>query len=104
VTAGPYSIGSDHWPGLAKAMEECGELIQAAAKLMAVGGEDDLHWDGKGTMVTRLEDEIADVSAAITFLRHRNPILDSGRIMDRTADKVARFEKWHAEHSDGTNG
>ncbi len=44
MSAGPYSVGSDNWPGLAKAMEECGEFVQAAAKIIAMGGAE--HSDG----------------------------------------------------------
>jgi hypothetical protein len=104
MTAGDYSIGSDHWPGLAKAMEECGEFVHACAKLIAMGGEDAPHWDGQGTVLTRVEDEMADVLAACAFLRSRNPVLDAGRILDRTAAKVALFEKWHDEHADHSTG
>jgi NTP pyrophosphatase (non-canonical NTP hydrolase) len=104
MTAGPYSIGSDLWPGLAKAVEECGELIQAGAKLMAMGGEDALHWDGQGTTVTRLEDEIADVIASVSFLRLHNPVLDGARIAERVAAKTALFRQWHDEHADRSTG
>lgn len=99
MTEGPYSIGSDQWPGLAKAMEECGELIQAAAKIMASGGED-THWDGQGSPFTRLEDEIADVRAAIAFLLQVNPVLDQRQVEARTAFKLDRFRGWHEQYSE----
>jgi NTP pyrophosphatase (non-canonical NTP hydrolase) len=35
---GPYSIGQNHWPGLARLMEEMGELQQVLGKVMASGG------------------------------------------------------------------
>jgi NTP pyrophosphatase (non-canonical NTP hydrolase) len=99
MTAGPYSIGSDHWPGLAKVIEECGEVIQAAAKVIAANG-DGRHWDGSD-LRQRLEDELADAQAAIAFAVDMNG-LDSGRILNRAADKLAMFRRWHREHSDGT--
>jgi NTP pyrophosphatase (non-canonical NTP hydrolase) len=99
MTAGPYSIGSDHWPGLAKAAEECAEVIQAAGKIIAAGG-DGQHWDGSD-LRARLEDEIADTRAALRFLEVEN-LLDEGRIMNRAADKLALFRAWHAEHAGGT--
>lgn len=79
MPAGDYSIGSAHWPGLAKVSEECSE-------------------------VTRLEDELADTCAAITFLLEANPVLDPGRIAERGAAKLALFRRWHAEHADHSAG
>lgn len=38
-TEGPYSIGQGHWPGLARLIEELGELQQVLGKIMACGGE-----------------------------------------------------------------
>ena len=104
MTAGDYSIGSGNWPGLAKVSEECSEVVQAAMKLIAMGGKDELHWDGQGTVVTRLEDELADTRAAITFLLEVNLVLDRQRIEDRAAAKLALFRKWHAEHADHSAG
>ena len=34
-TAGPYSIGSDVWPGLSKLAEESGEVVQVIGKIVA---------------------------------------------------------------------
>jgi NTP pyrophosphatase (non-canonical NTP hydrolase) len=104
VTAGDYSIGSENWPGLGKVIEECGEVIQEAAKLIAVGGEDMPHWDGKGTTVGRLEDELGDARAAIAFLLEFNPLLDQQRIADRVMTKLALFRRWHAENADYSAG
>lgn len=36
----PYGIGSDRWPGLAKLMEEMGELQEVLGKIMACEGPD----------------------------------------------------------------
>jgi NTP pyrophosphatase (non-canonical NTP hydrolase) len=81
--------------GLVKLVEECGELQQVAAKKMT-RMESDVHWDGQGSLKTRLEDEIADVIAAATIVR-RNLRLDHRRILNRVADKEALFEKWMEE-------
>ena len=97
--AGPYSIGSGHWPGLAKVIEECGEVIQAAGKIIAANG-DGRHWDGSD-LRQRLEDEIADARAAIEFLAAMNG-LDWERIIRRETIKAGLFRQWHLEHSDGT--
>lgn len=99
MTAGPYSIGSDRWPGLAKVAEECGEVIQVAGKIIAANGES-AHWDGSD-LRRRLEDEIADLRAAADFLILRNG-LDEDRIRHRAGDKLVLFEGWHREHGDGS--
>ena len=97
MAAGDYSIGSGHWPGLAKTTEECGEIIQAAAKIMAADGRD-VHWDGTESLRTRLEDEIADARAAMSFLIWMIG-LNGSRILDRTEDKYRLFKRWQNGNS-----
>lgn len=77
--------------GLAKLTEECGELIQVAAKKMAYM-DTDLHPDGR-SMKDRLEEEIADVLAACTFVAKKLD-LNEDYIEKRARDKIARFEEW----------
>jgi hypothetical protein len=67
--AGPYSIGSKIWPGTSKVIEECGELLEVAGKLMGSGG-DTAHWTGD--LRSRLLDELADASSAIHFFAQAN--------------------------------
>lgn len=92
--AGDYSIGSAKWPGLAKLMEECGEVIQVGAKIIAANGED-IHWQNDLSLTGQLEDEIADVTAAIVFITENNP-LDTDRITARANRKLKIFREWHA--------
>ncbi len=99
VTAGPYSIGSDIWPGLAKVAEECAEVIQVIGKIIAAGGADS-HWDGSN-LRARLENEIADARAALLFLQAANS-LDAARIGARSDEKLDLFLRWHREHKDGS--
>lgn len=54
---GPYGIGSDVWPGLAKLQEESCEVGQILAKIIARGGDLDHRWtcslcDGSGKFVS----------------------------------------------------
>ncbi len=98
-TAGPYSIGSKHWPGLAKLIEECGEVAQVVGKIIAANGAA-AHWDGSD-LTTRLEDEIADTLAALKFAIGANN-LDEYRIAERAAAKLKLFRRWHCEHCDGS--
>lgn len=102
IPAGPYSIGSDVWPGVSKLIEECGELLQVLGKMIALGGVGlDAHWDGKGDLVQRLQEELGDVHGAISFLVGFNPPLSRAVILARAAAKVDLFVDWHiAQGSD----
>jgi NTP pyrophosphatase (non-canonical NTP hydrolase) len=77
--------------GLTKLMEECGELVQVSAKLVAYPGG--AHPDGNGPLRERLEDEMADVLAACEVVTDLHG-LDEVRIRMRVAAKVARFIQW----------
>jgi NTP pyrophosphatase (non-canonical NTP hydrolase) len=98
MSAGPYSIGSQKWPGLAKLMEECGEVTQVVGKIIAAGGQN-IHWDSDVALTARLENEIADVTAAIVFLTETNG-LDATRISERANRKLKLFRGWHTENQD----
>lgn len=101
MTAGDYSIGSAKWPGLAKLMEECGEVVQAGTKIIAANGED-IHWQNDLSLTGQLEDEIADVTAAIVFITENNP-LDTDRITARANRKLKIFRGWHTAETDHSN-
>lgn len=91
-----FAIGSGTWPGISKLVEELGEVAQVAGKLIAAGGRTE-HWDGTD-LRARLEDELADLSAAIAFVISRNG-LDAARIAERRETKLRRFETWHREQA-----
>lgn len=93
--AGAFSFGSATWPGLAKIAEEAGETQQVIGKFLATAGVAE-HWDGTN-LRERLEDELADLTAAIEFVRDHSD-LDTDRMAERTAKKRALFEGWHAEN------
>lgn len=78
--------------GLAKLVEECGELVQIAAKKMTCM-DTDVHFDGQGSVKERLENEIADVLAATRFVGFKLE-LDMQRIMARMDDKLELYFKW----------
>ena len=91
---GPYSIGSDLWPGLSRLTEESGEVIQVIGKMIGGHGENS-HYDG-----TDLRDcltlEIADLLAAISFVVDKND-LNWAWINERRDMKRDTYERWHAE-------
>lgn len=97
MTAGPFSIGSAVWPGVAKTLEEMGELGQVLGKLIATGGEP-LHYDGSDLRQRMLE-EMGDVLGALQFTALYNGV-DWVSIRDRAAVKMHTFERWHREQRD----
>ena len=88
--------------GLAKLIEECGELQQVAGKKLAYYTTD-THPDGALPLSTRLSMEIADVMAAAEFVAKHHG-LDSEMIKERKAYKLALFEEWHADPDNNADG
>lgn len=88
-----FEIGGTMWPGLGKVVEETGELNTVLGKLMATGGKVD-YFDGRD-LKTELEEEMADVMAAIHFLMEYNPTLSQQKIFDRCNAKYKQFVEWH---------
>lgn len=87
-----YGIGSNIWPGLAKLMEEMGELQQVLGKVMACTGPNAIYWDGT-SLVPRIQEEMADVRASIIFFCKANG-LDKQFIHDRADEKLVKFRHW----------
>lgn len=79
--------------GLAKLLEELGELSQVAAKKLAYFDTDE-HPDGEAPLSIRLENEMADVMASIEFVRETLG-LSSVRINSRAAIKLRQYWQWH---------
>lgn len=97
---GSFSIGSDVWPGLSKMIEEAGELLQVAGKIIATHGAAG-HWDGSD-LRERLIEEMADVQAAIEFVSRQNlGLLDRQHLQRRAEAKLALFDEWQDEQSAG---
>lgn len=85
--ASPGKLRSDEWPGAFKLAEECSEVTQAIMKIM--GGSKDPH------LIDHLEDEIADVYAALGFFMDHNA-LDFPRIATRIQ---AKRDRWDAKRN-----
>ena len=82
-----------HNNGLTKLMEECGELIQVAAKKAAY--PDTLHHPDNhpNSLNERLAQELADVIAASIFVIEKFK-LDQEAIELRTDTKLDLYRKW----------
>lgn len=91
-SAGPYSIGSDTWPGVSKVLEEAGEIIQVLSKLIGAGGVVE-HWDGTN-LRDRITEELGDLKAAIRFFEEHNDV-DTFAIAVREQKKFEQFVRWH---------
>ena len=102
--AGPYSIGSDTWPGLSKLIEEAGEVLQLGGKLLGTGGNSE-HWDGSD-LRERMLSELADLDAAMIFFLASNYGEDDSDLefKERRRQKLLLFERWHKEgQADGSD-
>lgn len=93
-----YAFGDSVWPGLAKLNEECGEVLQVIGKIMMVhGGEN--HWSGN--LREMLCDEIADLAAAIEFVKLYAVHQDEADLIEQRArEKLEKFINWHTHPED----
>ena len=80
--------------GLAKLLEELGELAQIAGKKLAYYHTDS-HPDGM-PIDARLEEELADVIAACSFVIHTLR-LNKSRVVHRARRKLGLFRLWHSD-------
>jgi hypothetical protein len=78
---------------------QCGELVQVAAKKLAYL-DTDSHPDGERSLKIRLEEEIADVIAATSFVEHIFG-LDLQAILIRRDAKLNLFFEWHRDPDNG---
>jgi NTP pyrophosphatase (non-canonical NTP hydrolase) len=93
--SGDFAFGSTIWPGMAKLIEECGEVVQVGGKLMQRGGRTE-HWSGD--LLKMLTEEIADVIAAATIVIELNAQLDTTAIAERITTKLDTFRGWHRDN------
>lgn len=92
----PYGIGSDTWPGLAKLMEELGELQEVLGKVMGCDNPNGQYWDGT-SLRPRLIEEMGDVRAAMIFFAEENGV-EKIDIHYRADIKLEKFRYWHKEY------
>jgi len=90
-----YTMGCKVWPGLAKLVEESGEVGQIAGKIMAVFGSA-TYYDGTN-LEAELEKELADLQASITFLIAERK-LDVAAIENRKQEKLLKYYRWKARN------
>lgn len=86
--------------GLAKLIEECGELMQVAGKRLAMWDQD-IHWDGT-VLDVRLSEELGDVIAAAWFVARKFDIYQD--VIERNMAKKALFATWEADQQNNDHG
>ena len=83
--------------GVAKLIEECGELQQIAGKMLNFPDveyhPDSMTYENPKTMLQRLQEEIADVEAACYYVAKKYR-LNYTEVVNRTSKKVAQYEEW----------
>jgi NTP pyrophosphatase (non-canonical NTP hydrolase) len=87
--------------GVAKLIEECGELQQVLGKKLAWWDTDDPHWDGSD-LEQRMAEEIGDVMAACEFVASMFGI--HAEAYERRDAKVKLFAHWHVEDGNNEHG
>lgn len=85
------AVARRSWGGIWKAIEEMGEALQVLGKIGPF--PDRPHPDGGPPLHLRLQDEAADVLAAMDYLVETNS-LDKRAIADRRAAKLQHFREW----------
>lgn len=88
--------------GVAKLIEEMGELHQVLGKKLAWWDTNDPHWDGS-ILSERMQDEMGDVLAAIEFVTDQLG-LDGAAIEVRHMQKRALFDSWEALLNNNDHG
>lgn len=88
----PYRmLPGSPWAGLGKLIEEAGETITVAARL--IGAPNSAAHLSEPVLREKLEYEIADLLASIDFVIAEND-LDERMIATRRAMKLDRFNRW----------
>ena len=80
-----------YWRGVHKLNEEMGEVLQITGKLGPFPNGH--HPDGKGHLLLRLEEELADLQAAIDYLVENSEI-NPARMLVRKHEKLEKFRQW----------
>lgn len=96
MKASDYSLGSRHWPGLSKLVEEAGEVCQVGGKILGNGGNPD-HWGGTNLEI-RMGEEVADLSAACRAFLQLNGYDGAPWVLEREIHKHRQFLAWHSEN------
>lgn len=96
-----FQLDDARWPGVAKVIEETGELGQVFGKLISCGGLLQYPWGGP-SFKEKLEEEIGDVLGALFYMMNQCDEIDANVIVQRAANKTHLFERWANGDTDVT--
>lgn len=88
-----YTMQNRNWPGMAKVIEEAGEVLQLCGKIMSIRGAT-TYFKGED-LRNELQDEIGDLLASLNFLIDENK-LDKDVIRNRIIHKLDKYADWKA--------
>lgn len=88
-----FTFGSAQWPGIAKLVEESGEVLVEAGNLMA--NPNDL------IVMENLEEELADMIAAAWAVAILNKPISKSAVEKRVKTKLAKHLAKHKERVNG---
>jgi hypothetical protein len=96
-----FQFASRVWPGLAKLVEECGEVIQVCGKIVGTAGT--MRFRGEQVVERfRLVNELADLDAVIGFIYSHALTPDERLTMLHRHDaKRELFERWRTAETCG---
>jgi hypothetical protein len=88
---GPYSIGSDTWPGLSRLAADAAQVVRVACTIMGNGGDTrpEAELDG---LRECLQEELGDLRAAIDYVIGKNA-LDWDAVNRRRDRKRSLYER-----------
>lgn len=86
--------------GVAKLIEECGELVQILGKRLAMWDQDD-HWDGSN-LRERMAEEMGDVKAGIEFVSSMFGVHAETEARYRRKHRL--FCEWHVDQTNNDHG
>jgi hypothetical protein len=88
-----FALGDREYPGLAKLVEEAGELVQAVSRLLTAGDLDEGHL---ASLRLAYLHELADVTAALDFLASHRTVAERSQISARFVDQLGGLRHRYA--------
>jgi hypothetical protein len=88
---GPYSIGSDTWPGLSRLAADAAQVVRVACTIMGNCGDTQPEAETAGLRES-LQEELGDLRAAIDYVIGKNA-LDWDAVNRRRDRKRSLYER-----------
>ena len=88
---GPYSIGSDTWPGLSRLAADAAQVVRVACTIMGNCGDTEPEAETDGLRES-LQEELGDLRAAIDYVIGKNA-LDWDAVNRRRDRKRSLYER-----------